>query len=569
MFRFSGGSGKLQEFTPVVVQNSVLKNFCPSSTPIFRARITRKLVGSDVMEAANTQEKVKFLQESVLEGFLLKMDFENIIAHVLLYKQPDLGEDKRSKLKADMLLSHQALMRTHFGFIDSKTVENYRAVVTEKRDYLVAEKQAQQEAERNASEISTEQVAVSVLSKMASAGKNQNQNKTQKPNLNRNTKADPIVMLLMNPKDREALASEIWTVEIRDALQEEASETLGSAIDKGLANLPAPSSKTRVTMPSIAREDIQAIQMYLTIPCIDSRCKIYTLLNRAWLLGPEAFRSMIFDKMEVEPGFLMVLKSMDRRVAPKERDARKNTNKNARKKPKEPSPAQLLREKKIEVGVAWMEQCYKSVCQWCKTYSDVAKMQEELKKINRILDKDAPKVTEPKLPKELQELVPPASEVVSYYTATDPVMPPLAESSALKITFFELESRVQRTKLIAAFKSRIPKLLERGVMAKPTGQNTVINGYWLERFMINDAGRRESVDVLIVPMNQDSRQNNRNQEDMRDVSEFRVYVLMMEMDDLVDDHVSDLSNESDEEVEFADGEGDGEDDYTDEGDYGE
>ncbi|MDO4628889.1 MAG: hypothetical protein Q4C70_06865 [Planctomycetia bacterium] len=583
VFKFSGGTGNMPEFSPQDVQESVLKNFCPSSTPLFRARIARELVGNEVLEAANTQEKQEFLLHDVLDGFLMKTDFENVIAHVLIYKQPDLDDELREKLKANLLLSHQALLRTQFGFIDEKTAENYRTVVTEKRDRLAEEKQAQRDAERSASETSTEQVAVSLLSRKAAADKNaRNQNQNRNPNMNRNSKVDPVVTLLMNPKDREALASEIWTADIRDALQEEISETLGNVIDEGMANLPEPGSKARVALPTIDREDLQAIQMYMMIPCIDSRYKIYTLLDRAWLLGPEAFRATIFDKMEVEPGFLMVLKSMDRRVAPKEREVRKTTNKNKniRKKPnvkpKDPSPAQLLREKKIEMGVAWMDQCYKSVCQWCKTYSDAAKMQNELKKINRILDKEAPKVAEPELPKELQELVPPSCKVVSYYTAKDPAMPPLAESSALKITFFELETRTQLAKLVSAFKSRIPKLLERGVMTKPTGQNVVVNGHWLERFVVNDSGRRESVDVLIAPANQDSRQSNRNQEDSHDVSEYRIYVLMMEMDDLTGDHVSNLSDESGEDVEFADEEGDGEDgeyadedDYADEGEYEE
>ncbi len=575
VFKFSGGTGNMPEFTPQDVQSGVLKNFCPSSTPLFRARIARELVGNEVLEAANTQEKQEFLLHDVLDGFLMKTDFENVIAHVLIYKQPDLEEDLREKLKANLLLSHQALLQTQFGFIDEKTAENYRALVVEKRDRLVAEKQAQREAERSATETSTEQVAVSLLSKKAAADKNKNQNLGQNPNQNRKSKVDPVVTLLMNPKDREALASEIWTTEIRDALQEEISATLGNMIDEGMANLPEPGSKTRVNLPTIDREDLLAVQMYMMIPCIDSRYRIYTLLDRAWLLGPEAFRTTIFDKMELEPGFLMVLKSMDRRVAPKEREARKSTNnkkKNVRKKTnvkaKDPSPAQLLREKKIEMGVAWMNQSYKSVCQWCKTYSDAAKMQNELKKINRILDKDAPKVAEVELPKELQELVPPSCRVVSYYTATDPAMPPITESSALKIHFFELECRTQMAKLVSGFKSRIPKLLERGIMERPNGQKAIANGYWLERFVVNDSGRRESVDVLIAPANQDSRQNNREQEDSREVSEYRIYVLMMEMDDLTGDHVSNLSDESGEDVEFADEEGDDEGgEYAEEGDY--
>ena len=50
----------MPEFTPEDVQKAVLAKYCPQSNALFRARIAQELLGTTVLEAANTEEKQAF-----------------------------------------------------------------------------------------------------------------------------------------------------------------------------------------------------------------------------------------------------------------------------------------------------------------------------------------------------------------------------------------------------------------------------------------------------------------------------------------------------------------------------
>lgn len=557
-FRFQGGSGNMTSFTHLDVQKLTLTKYCPASSAIFRAQIARKLLGDEVLQAADTQTKQAFLLEEVLGKFLMKKDFANCIAQILIYRQPEIDEAWMAVLEDNLAQSHILLMKNRFSLFDEKTTDEFRAATVEKRNQLEQDARAREAAEAAEKEAPSGQTSVSLLSRRATLEKG-------KPtatgnNRNRTVQYSPMVELLMNPNSREALEKEIWTPEMRQILLDKIHESLAGYVSESMANMPEPGSKVKPKVPKIQKSDLQAIQMYLSIPCTETRYQIYSILDKAWLLGPEAFKTSLFDQIETEPGFLMVVKSLDRRVMKEKKDARRPMPTNKKKpnaKAKAPSPGVLLREKRKEIGAAWMEQSYRSVCEWCLKFSEAAKAREEIAKTRRILDRNAPKAEEPKLPEELRKQFdfPKDAKVVSFFTADDPAMPPMAESGRLRITFFEVECSGMFQKMVSTLKSKHPKtLLERGFLSKTPIQKGVANAYWLEHFDRNDeTGRRESIDVLIAPARQPSNDQNSRQNDQpqtamnrRGAEQFRVFVLMMEMDDITGDHQSNFKVDDDE-----------------------
>jgi len=559
-FRFQGGSGNITSFTHLDVQKLVLNKYCPVSSALFRAQIARELLGDEVLQAADTQAKQAFLLEKVLNKFLMKKDFTNCIAQIMIYRQPEVDEAWRAILEENLAQSHLLLMKHRFSLLDEKTTDEFRTAMLEKRSQMEEDARAREAAEAAEEAAPSGQTSVSLLSRRAALEKN-------KPaaagnNRNRTAQRSPMVELLMESSSREALEKEIWTPEMRQLLLDKIHESFVGYVDESIANMPEPGSNAKPKFPMIQKSDLQTIQMYLSIPCTETRYQLYSILDKAWLLGPEAFKMSLFDKIETEPGFLMVVKSLDRRVMKEKKETRRPVPNNKKKnvKAKAPSIGVLLREKRLEVGAAWMEQSYRTVSQWCWKFSEAAKAQEAVAKARRITDRNAPKPEEPKLPEDLRKLFvfPKDAKLVSFFTADDPAMPPMAESGRLKVTYFEVECSSMFQKLITGLKSKQSRLLERGILSKTPNQQAIANGYWLERFELNDeTGRRESLDILITPARQSNDMNNRqNNEQLvmmnrRGPEEFRIHVLMMEMDDITGDHKSNFKVE-DEEDEDSD-----------------
>lgn len=556
-FKFSGGSGNMPEFTPEDVQKAVLAKYCPQSNALFRARIAQELLGTTVLEAANTEEKQAFLLNDVLDKFLMKKDFANCIAQVLIYRQNEqdhLDTAWSKTLEENLFLSHLTLMRTHYSFLDEKTLEEYRNALLAKRNRLEAEDKARQEAEKSASSSSNEQVAVSLLSRRASQEKNLgNQSRSAGSS---SASFSPAVELLLDPRSSSALAKELWTQEMRSILLTRVQDVMEPYISEALSNMPEPGSKTKPRLPNLPREDIQAVQLYLTIPCVETRKELYRMLDNAWLLGPEAFRTSFFERVETEPGFLMVVKSLDRRALPKEKEKPKRQTSN-RKRPtvkKDPSTGELMREQRQLTGAAWQEQVYKMTCQWCWNYSLAAENQRKVASAARILDRNAPKQSAPELPEALAERfpLPPESKIVAFYTNSDPKMDGISEKSGLKVTYFEVECTAAMPRLFSMFRSKNSRLQDHGMPGKVTGQNTVLNAYWLERFELDDeTGRQESLDILIAPLHQseNARPTGANEPELKKgPADYRIYVLLMEMDDLTGEHKSNFEDDEDEDV---------------------
>ncbi len=600
-FKFQGGNGNLTTVTTADIQKMVLSKFCPSSSPLFRARIAQSLASPEVLETANTPEKQSFLLQEVLQKFLLKKDFANTIAHIMMYKQPELDDTLKAALMENLALSCQLLMQYHYGFIDEKSIDEYRTALLAKRDRLQMEEEARRAAEESAgsagnsggdgagSADSASEPQRSLLSRTTSGGASDRSVSGNQNPSNRNPAAiSPIVRLMMNPEERKAMENELWTPEMRSILFENVSQSLASYVDEGLANMPEPGSTNRPKITPLPKDALQSIVMCLSIPSMETRRQLFTLLDKGWLLGPEIFKQSLFDRVETEPGFLMVVKSLDRRALPKVKEKktvtpRKSTSssssssrKRTKTKPKakEPSQGVLMREKRMQVGAAWLDQSYALTCQWCRKFSQAASQKNRLAAAERILDRNAPKPQPPELSSELRQQFPfpRDAQVVSYYTCADPVIGSMSEKDGLKITFFEVRCNAMLTKLVTTFKSKNPHLLDRGVLTKNAGQNAIANAYWLERFEVNsDTGKQESIDILIVPASSVSGNNNQQRvyenpnesQRAKGPENYVVYVLLMEMDDLTGEHVSNLKDDgTDSDREFIDdGESDGDDDY--------
>lgn len=587
-FKFQGGNGSITTFTPADVQKAVLNKFCPASSPLFRARAARALAGSEVMAAADTPAKQAFLVQEVLQKFLLKKEFANTIAHILMYKQTDLDETLRASLEENLLLSCRLLTQYHYSLLDEKTTEEYRTALKAKRSQMEEDDAAREEAEESASQKNSAPVAPRSLLSQSGTSVSAGNNVQNVSNASRNpTSYSPMVELLLNPEERKALEEELWTPEMRSLLFENLSQSFGSYIDEGMANLPEPGSTARPKVPQLPKSALQAIEMYLQIPSMETRLQLYTLLDRGWLLGPEVFRQTLFDRIETEPGFLMVVKSLDRRALPKVKEKKQPTRKvnnsrkrtNSKVKQREPSAGALMREKRMQVGAAWLDQSYNLTCQWCWKFSRAAAAKRSLASAERILDRNAPKSAVPEIPEGLRQQFPfpRDSEVVSCYTSSDPVIGSMTEKDGMKITFFEVRCSAMLTKLVSTLKSKNPHMLERGILTKNPGQNAVANAHWLERFEVNrDTGKCESIDVLIAPP---ASANNRNQNPSYDNREedsrkakgpenFVVYVLIMGMDDLTGEHVSNLKGDDDDFVGSRGDDDDDDDDSGDDDDYG-
>ena len=563
-FKYIGGNGNMAKFTPQEVQKQILAKYCPFSSANFRARIAAEITGQEVMAA--TEEEQAFLLNEVLDKFIMKRDFANAVAHILIYKQPDLDDKWKSTIEENLLKSCKALTQNHFKFIDEKTLEEYKKAVQAKAAQLASEKQRRLEAEQKAeAPTSSAQVPVSLLSKKAQL--NQNQNRTNNFQ-NQAIQYPPLVELMMNPDECSALEKEVWSPEMRAILLSRLEESFGALVTECIANMPEPGSKDRLNVPTLDKDGLSALEMYMTIPCIENRAQVYNFLDKAWLLGPEPFRQFLFDKVETEPGFLMVVKSLDRRVAPKEKE-RKNVNvsknKNRVVKEREKSKGTLLRERKAEVGAQWMNQVYDMVCKWCWKFSQAAQTEKDLLEINRILKPKLPKAEPPKLPDELKlKFQPlPGLEVVSFYTNSDPEMSPIAPSSGLKITFIELRGSSQLAKLSSAYKSKIPHIIDRGKLGGKFGgmnsQSSIADATWLEKFEVNEkTGRCESIDILLAPS-----QGEHLMDYSGDINQPRkgaeplsIYVLVMEMDDLTGEHISNLGDRDDSTSDSGDDEED-------------
>lgn len=566
-----GGNGNMSQITRQDIQKQILDKYCPFSTANFRARIAEEIMSQEVLAAADTEAEQVFLLNEVLEKFIMKRDFANAIAHILIYKQPDLDDKWKTTIEDNLLKSCTALTQNHFGFYDEKTLEDYKKAVQAKAAKLMSEKQKRLEAEKKAGgPASSAQVPVSLLSKKAQM--NQSQNRSSGSQMQA-MQYSPLVELMVNPEECAALEKEVWSPELRALLLTRLEESFGGLVAEAVANMPALDSRDRPRFSNLDKDGTQTLQMYLTIPCIENRAQIYAFLDKAWLLGPEPFRQILFDKMEMEPGFLMIVKSLDRRIAPKEKDKRTpttrkpvKTNKNRTVvREREKSKGVLLREKKIEIGTAWMDQTYNLVCQWCGKFSQAAEAEKSRREIDRILNPKLPKEEAPVLSEELKQKFQPLAgiEVVSIYTNSDPEMPPIAPSSGLKITFIEMSCTNQLPKLISAYKSKNLHLLERGKLGDKrtgvNGQTAIANATWLEKFELNDeTGRRESIDILFSPKTSVQTNSNREDEKPRKGAEpYSIYVLVMEMDDLTGDHVSELNDEDDSYVDEGDDGGDG------------
>lgn len=574
-FKYVGGSGNLAQVTLRDIQKQILDKYCPFSSANFRARIAEEILSPEVMTAADTEDKQAFLLNEVLEKFIMKRDFANAIAHILIYKQPDLDDRWKVTIEDNLLKSCTALTQNHFGFYDEKTLEEYKKAVQAKAANLAAEKQRRLEAEKNAGNSApSSQVPVSLLSKRAQVGQTPNMGSGNQMQM---VQYSPLVELMMNPDECAALEKAVWSPEMRALLLKRMQESFGSMVAEAVTNMPDLGSNNRPTIANLDKEGMQSLQMYMTIPCIENRAQIYAFLDKAWLLGPEPLRQVLFDRMETEPGFLMVVKSLDRRIAPKEKPkktptvSRKPTrnNKNTHVvKEREKSKGVLLREKKAEIGSAWMNMVYSMVCQWCGKFSQAAQMEKSRKEIDRILNPKLPKGEDLKLSDELKQKFLPVNglEVVSIYTNSDPEMPPIASSSGLKITFIEMTCTNQLSKLVSAFKTKNAHLLERGKLGDQRGgmnnQTAIANATWLEKFVVDkETGHCESIDILIA-----SPQGGYQMNYSGDINQPRkgpeplnIYILVMEMDDLTGEHDSQLSDEDDSYQDDG-GDEEGEDD---------
>ena len=216
------------------------------------------------------------------------------------------------------------------------------------------------------------------------------------------------------------------------------------------------------------------------------------------------------------------------------------------------------------------------MCQWCWNYSIAAENQRKIASAARILDRNAPKQEAPKLPEALAERfpLPPESKVVAFYTNSDPKMDGISEKSGLNVTYFEVECTAALPRLFSSFRSKNSRLQERGIPGKITGQETVQNAIWLERFELNDeTGRQESLDILVAPQYQ--AENSRSSAmaapfaNKKGPADLRIYVLLMEMDDLTGEHKSNFEDDEEDPDRQDDEDSVSDDEMSDEEEYEE
>ncbi|MDO4582627.1 MAG: hypothetical protein Q4D62_00855 [Planctomycetia bacterium] len=497
------GDGQFPDYTPEEMRKLLLEQYAPHSSETFRIWIAQFLTSSD-MDPSFLKENDKKEFVVKLLDFIIGKDPRNLEAQIYLYKQNILDEGTLQKVEDSLTENYEALLRTWFLLGDEKDLESYFIALDEEKERVAKEKAAGQ--------IVTPPAASSLLGQLSREKSSQTKSRTSSST----SKDTPVLFSywMMQPEKAEKMRAEIWSESMRKLLRGQMLEFLEPVFqEEGIRSRRKSSASAK---------DMRPLQMYLLIPQYEIRKEFYALLLEGWERGPEAYQKVgILDKMSTEPGFLMVVKSMERREPVDDKEKSDRKKKDPKKKS---SPIAEKREQRQKTAEAWMRITYDEVCRWLSRWEQAAILQRAT---------EEPHEDELRLPDSLRTRFPfpSGSEVVSFYKGQDPL--PEGEKrnpDGLKVTYFHVRCHARVGTLIGNFRSKNSGLIQHESMEK-SRRSKESEGIWLERFALDkETEKRESVDVLIVPKN--PAPSSDDDKERRTPEDLDVYVLVMEMKDL-------------------------------------
>lgn len=503
------GNGEFPDYTPEEMRKLLLEHYAPHSSEMFRMWIAKFLTSADMDPS--------FLKDADKKDFVLKLlefvmgkDPRNLDAQIYLYQQNVLDEANLRKVEECLAENYDALLRSWYLLGSEKDLEAYLTILEEEKERQEKEKAAQEAA---ANAMKNPSANRSLLGQLAREKDSRSQSSTS----GSSSKDAPVLFTywMMQPEKAEKMRAEIWSDKMRKLLRERMLELVEPIFQEdGL--------RSRRKISSTAK-DLRSLQMYLLIPQYEVRKEFYALLQDGWELGPEAYQKVgLLDKMSCEPGFLMVLKWMERRDPTEDKDKSDRKKKDSKKKA---STAAERREQRQKTAEAWMRITYGEVQRWLPLWEQAAFLQ-------RIMEQ-TPKDSL-RLPESLRVRFPFPSdaEIVAFYKGQDPL--PEGEKKnpdGLKITYFHVRCHARMGTLMGNFRSKNAALVQHESME--TGRRSKETGVvWMERFALDkETGKRESVDILIVPKNPSS---SSDEKERRLPEDLDVYVLVMEMKDLAE-----------------------------------
>lgn len=499
------GDGQFPDYTPAEMRKLILEQYAPHSSEMFRTWIAKFLTSSDMDPSFLKENDKKEFVVKMLE-FIIDKNPRNLEAQIYLYKQNVLDEGNLQKVEESLAENYNALLRTWFLLGDEKDLEAYFIHLDEEKERIAKERAADQVVQPSPA-------ASSLLGQLTREKSGRAQGRTSASS----SKDSPVLFTywMMHPEKAEEMRTEIWSKNMRQILREQMLGFVEPVFQENdLRNRRRSSAATK---------DMRPLQMYLLIPQYEIRKEFHDLLQEGWELGPAAYQKIgIMEKLSTEPGFLMVLKSMERREPTDNKDKSDRKKKDSKKKV---SSIAEKREQRQKTGEAWMRITYEEVRRWLSRWEQAALLQRATQE---------PLEEELRLPDSLRTRFPfPADgEVISFYKAQDPL--PEGEKrnpDGLKVTYFHIRCHARMGTLIGNFRSKNSSLIQHESMETGRGSKDSA-GVWMERFILDkETGKRESVDILIVPKNPSSSSEDKERRLPEDLD---VYVLVMEMKDLAE-----------------------------------
>lgn len=486
--RTVGGAGNWTDVTPREMRDLVMNQVQKNASAAFRVKTAKYLMDPKSETTAENEVEMQRFAETLLR-FLMEKKPENKEAQLALYQDSASDADLKSKLEENLLPLMQETMRAEFLLVDAKTLEDFQKAVRE----MKAEKS---DGNENTSSSKKSSAAKSLLS-----GLGTEKNAPKEPKSGRNAASGageyPLpVQLLLDETLLAEYTEKFWSdaqLETELARFQEESASVLKRFAKGAEMADALNAISG-----------RSVQMLMLTPRGKPRRLFYDIFKKGWEFGPAGVaRVGLLEKYETEPGFLMIVKSLERKDPVKEKPK-------TGRGPVGPPTKKELRQK---IAGDWMKSCDSLVRKWCEAFSLAGETQAAI---------TGKTVTE--VPKDFAVPLPPEAKIVSFYSKNLTSKADEAGDS-LKISFVRLKCSSRWSTILGFCKRNLKGIVQHDL---ETSENSRLTELWLERFEINEKTKmQESLDVRISLAGKENIDLKSNSQ-----VEMQIDILVMEMENL-------------------------------------
>ncbi len=513
-----GGSRNLTDITAREMRDSVMNLGRERFSPAFRKEIALFLMNPKVDKTLLAQRDYQQFLENMLR-YVMEKKPANLDAQLALYLLPSLPAQQKDKLEENLLPLMQDVLRAEFLLADAKTI--------------TAVKQARSAAAETPDE--DEKAGAGGWSLMGGAGRTGETPQRNTSGGAKNAAGEPnfLVQLILDDDLREDYARRLWANEVLKVemgrLSDEVKKILKNAGSEGLTAADFRSGQNAA----------RALEMLVVSPRAESRKVFFRILTLGWGFGPAVMQQLgILGKAEPEPGFLMVLKSLERKDPPKVKSGGSTARTD-----KKPAASVVKREAQQKTAGDWMKACEAQVKTWCDQFALAGQLQMELSGESpetvtagradagsaADADTDAEDGGEKSSTggtlSDFPASLPAGAEIQAVYRKTWQPEDAAARGESLKIHFVRFTCEARWVQIQNFFrktqKGMVLRETETSEKVKPTA-------LWLERYRVDDGAKKcLSVDVHITLADGEAI-------DLKAAGpvKMQVDVLVMEMDDL-------------------------------------